>query len=94
MKERGVSVAQASRDLGGACQRTAEWVRAFAADPEQAFPGRGQMKSDQFEVERLRREVQKSSKPSATSLKTVTGRCPPARGRNSQSAATFAKEST
>ena len=26
---------------------------------EQAFPGRGQMKPDQLEVERLRREVQK-----------------------------------
>ena len=33
--------------------------RAFAADPEQAFPGRGQMKPDQLEVERLRREVRK-----------------------------------
>ena len=31
----------------------------LAADPEQAFPGRGQMKPDQLEVERLRREVQK-----------------------------------
>ena len=36
-----------------------KWVRAFAADPEQAFPGRGQTKPDQLEVERLRREVQK-----------------------------------
>ena len=59
VKERGVSVAQASRDLGVHANVLREWVRAFAADPEQAFPGRGQMKSDQLEVERLRREVQK-----------------------------------
>ena len=59
VKERGVSVAQASRDLGVHANVLREWVRAFAADPEQAFPGRGQMKPDQLEVERLRREVQK-----------------------------------
>ena len=59
VKERGVSVAQASRDLGVHANVLREWVRAFAADPEQAFPGRGEMKSDQLEVERLRREVQK-----------------------------------
>ena len=59
VKGRRVSVAQASRDLGVHANVLREWVRAFAADPEQAFPGRGQMKSDQLEVERLRREVQK-----------------------------------
>jgi transposase len=59
VKERGVSVAQASRDLGVHANVLREWVRAFAADPEQAFPGRGQTKPDQLEVERLRREVQK-----------------------------------
>ena len=43
-----------------ACQRNcASGLRAFVADPEQAFPGRGQMKPDQLEVERLRREVRK-----------------------------------
>ena len=59
VKERGVSVAQASRDLGVHANVLREWVRAFAADPEQAFPGRGQTKPDQLEAERLRREVQK-----------------------------------
>ena len=59
VKERGVSVAQASRDLGSACQRTARVGQSLCGDPEQAFPGRGQMKPDQLEVERLRREVQK-----------------------------------
>ena len=29
----------------------------FAADPSQAFPGHGQMKSEQAEIARLKREV-------------------------------------
>jgi transposase len=35
------------------------WVREGTADPQQAFPGQGQMKPDQLEIERLRREVTK-----------------------------------
>src|SRR5207244_10015250 len=35
------------------------WVRDFAADPAQAFPGQGEMKPEQAEIERLRREVAK-----------------------------------
>ena len=33
--------------------------REGTADPQQAFPGPGQMKPDQLEIERLRREVTK-----------------------------------
>jgi hypothetical protein len=32
-------------------------VKAFADDPQQAFPGQGQMKPEQLEVARLKREV-------------------------------------
>ncbi len=55
--ERGVTVAQASRDLGvqGAVLR--RWVKEGAADPQHAFPGQGQMKPEQSEIARLRREV-------------------------------------
>jgi transposase len=35
------------------------WMKDFAADPQYAFPGKGQMKPEQLEIERLRREVQK-----------------------------------
>ena len=59
VRERGVSAAQAARDLDVHENVLREWVRAFAADPEQTFPGQGQMKPEQLEVERLRREVQK-----------------------------------
>ena len=42
------------------------WVKEFASDPGQAFPGQGQMKPEQAELERLRRENAKLT-PSATS---------------------------
>jgi hypothetical protein len=35
------------------------WVKEFGSDSVQAFPGHGQMKPEQLEVERLRREVNK-----------------------------------
>ena len=35
------------------------WVKAFEADPQFAFLGKGQMKSERLEIERLRREVQR-----------------------------------
>ena len=34
-----------------------KWVWEFSSDPAQAFPGPGQMKFEQVEVERLRKEV-------------------------------------
>jgi transposase-like protein len=54
-------------------------VRDIAGDPAQAFPGQGQMKPEQSEIERLRREVQKLKaerdilkKPPPTSRMTRT----------------------
>ena len=57
VRERGVSVAQAARDLDVHENVLRKWVKAFSADPVQAFPGQGQMKPEQLEIERLRREV-------------------------------------
>ena len=56
---RGVTVAQAARDWGvhGAVLR--RWVKAGTADPQQAFPGQGQIKPEPLEIARLRREVLK-----------------------------------
>ena len=34
-------------------------MKEFGSDPVQGFPGHGQMKPEQLEVERLRREVHK-----------------------------------
>jgi transposase len=36
-----------------------KWVKEFGSDPVQAFPGQGQMKPEQLEIDRLRREVAK-----------------------------------
>ncbi|WP_156464189.1 IS3 family transposase [Devosia sp. Leaf420] len=59
VRERGVAVAQAARDLDLHVNVLRKWVREQSADPQQAFPGHGQMKPEQLEIERLRREVAK-----------------------------------
>ena len=59
VRERGVSAAQAARDLDVHENVLRKWVKEFAADPQHAFPGQGQMKPEQQEIERLRREVNK-----------------------------------
>jgi transposase len=59
IKERGVAVAQAARDLDVHENVLRKWVKELSADPAQAFPGAGQMKPDQLEIDRLRREVNK-----------------------------------
>jgi transposase len=59
VRDRGVSVAQAARDLDVHENVLRKWVREFGSDPVQAFPGHGQMKPEQQEIERLRREVNK-----------------------------------
>jgi len=59
VRDRGVSVAQASRDLDVHENVIRKWVKELAADPAQAFPGPGVMKPEQAEIERLRREIQK-----------------------------------
>jgi transposase len=57
IRERGVTVAQASRDLGVHGTVLRRWVQEWAADVQQAFPGQGQMKPERAELARLRREV-------------------------------------
>jgi transposase len=59
VRERGVAVKQAARDLNVHPNVLHRWMKDFAADPQHAFPGKGQMKPEQLEIERLRREVQK-----------------------------------
>jgi transposase len=59
IKDRGVSYAQAAEDLGVHPTQLREWVKKLADDPQHAFPGQGQMKPEQQEITRLRREVAK-----------------------------------
>lgn len=59
VRDRGVSVAQAARDLDVHENVLRKWVKDHGSDPRQAFPGHGQMKPEQLEIERLRKEVAK-----------------------------------
>ncbi len=59
IRERGVSVAQAARDLDVHKNVLRKWVKEYGSDPVQAFPGHGQMRPEQLEIERLRKEVAK-----------------------------------
>ena len=79
IKDRVVSYVQASQDLGVHTSQLRDWVKKFADDPEHAFPGHGQMKAEQLEIARLKREV--------TKLKAE-------RDILKKAAAYFAKEST
>ena len=57
IRDRGVSYAQASEDLKVHPTQLRNWVKAFTDDPQHAFPGPGQMKPEQLEIARLKREV-------------------------------------
>ena len=57
MRERGVSIVQAARDLDLNHNVLRRWAKELDADPAHAFPGLGQMKPEQLEIDRLRKEV-------------------------------------
>jgi transposase len=57
VRERGVSLAQAARQLDVHVNLLRGWVRAQREDPAHAFPGEGQQKPEAAELTRLRREV-------------------------------------
>jgi transposase len=59
VRQRGVAVAQAARDLDLHENVLRKWIRQFAEDRQHAFPGHGQLKPEQLEIDRLRKEVAK-----------------------------------
>lgn len=59
VKDRGVSVAQAARDLDVQENVLRKWVRELSGKSQQAFPGHGQIRPEQQEIVRLRRHVAK-----------------------------------
>ena len=54
--ERGVAASQAAKDLDIHENVLRKWVREQRRDPQQAFPGNGQMKSELAEIARLKKE--------------------------------------
>ena len=57
--ERGVAIKQAARDLDVHETMIRAWVKELGQDAQHAFPGKGVMKPEAAELERLRREVAK-----------------------------------
>ena len=55
----GGAPAAQNRDLGIHPHLLHKWTKEFESDPEHSFPGQGNMKPEQLEIERLRREVQR-----------------------------------
>lgn len=56
VKDRGVAVAQAARDLDVHENVLRKWVRDLSTHPQHVFPGHGQMKPEQQEIDRQRKE--------------------------------------
>lgn len=56
VKQDGISVAQAARDLGITENMLWRWKKEFEQDPKQAFPGKGHLKARDEELARLRKE--------------------------------------
>jgi transposase len=54
--ERGVSIAQAARDLDLHQTVLGRWVRDFEQNAQGAFPGHGKLTAQDEEIRRLRRE--------------------------------------
>jgi transposase len=54
--EGGLSVARAARDLGISESVLGRWKSQLAEDSEEAFPGKGHLKSHDEELRQLRRE--------------------------------------
>jgi transposase len=71
VRERGVSVTQAAKDLGISQSVLGRWVREASADPKRAFPGRGQLKPDDAEVARLKRELARTKAERDILKKTI-----------------------
>ena len=59
VRDRVLAAAQVSRDLDDPPSFLRKWVRELETNPVQAFPGHGQMKLEQLEIDRLRKEVAK-----------------------------------
>ncbi|NLR73017.1 IS3 family transposase [Novosphingobium sp. ERN07] len=55
--ERVVSAAEAARDLDVHANVLRKWIREAEGDPGSAFPGHGNLRPEQLEIERLRREL-------------------------------------
>ena len=79
VRDRGVSIVQAAGDLDLDLDLNhnmlRRWLKELDADPNDAFPGLGQMKPEQLEIDGLRKEVARL-KAERDILKNYPGRLP------------------
>jgi transposase len=54
-----LTIAQVARDLGIAAHLLSRWNRELQEEADQAFPGKGRVRPDEAEVDRLRRELRR-----------------------------------
>ena len=54
-----MTIAQVGRDVDVHATLLCTWVKQYGEDPGDSFPGKGQMKPEQAEVARLKREIVK-----------------------------------
>ena len=59
VRERGLTLSQASADLDLHESVLRRWVKDYQDDPAQAFPGHGHQKPEQAEIAALKREIKK-----------------------------------
>ena len=57
--EKGYSIAEASRNLGIEYSILRRWNKQFKDDPENAFPGKGNLKADDERLRQLQRELKR-----------------------------------
>ena len=72
LTEKGYSQAQVSRDLDLRPDMLRRWKKEFSEDPTQSFPGHGNLKDGEKELEELRRENARLRTENAF-LKKVSG---------------------
>lgn len=71
VREGGVTVAQASRDLGVGANVPGRWVRESTSGKRSAVPGRGVRRPEDGEVARLRKELARTKARARTALLAV-----------------------
>ena len=65
------SVEEIAEDLGVGQSSLNRWRREFRADPEQAFPGNGQLKDRDAEVAGLKKELKQAQQENEILKKAV-----------------------
>lgn len=59
VREQGVPVLQVARELGIHPNSLRQWIKGHEADPQHAFPGKGQMKPADAQLAKLQRELKR-----------------------------------